>query len=137
VRLLLIVLVAVLLAPAAAAADTIEVAAHLQNQNVAGLPPKGRSGNAYSAVWIVRDRHARTIGDVLLDCRWVNASLRLCVGQLSMPLGTLALIGASRTSLIGQLAVVGGTGVYAGASGTVLFDAIGLRRYIVTANYHT
>jgi hypothetical protein len=129
--------VALLVVPAAAAknAGTIEVVATVHHRNVAHLPPAGRGGDAESFYWVVRDRHARPVGDMVMSCRWVTATLRLCVGQFSMPLGTIAVIGVSRTSLIGQVAIVGGTGRYRAANGTLLFKAIGTRRYVLTADY--
>lgn len=114
---------------------TINVVAALQQQNTARLPPPGRSGDAHSSYWVVRDRLGRPIGDMLQSCRWVTAGLRLCVGQVTMPLGTIATIGASRTSLIGQFAIVGGTGRYQGADGVLLFKAISTGRYVLSATY--
>jgi hypothetical protein len=121
--------------PAVASADTIEVTARVNHVNVAFLPPVGRAGNAESSLWVVRERNGNAIGDMLTDCRWVTAGLRLCVGQLSLPLGTIAVIGASRTRFIGQLAVVGGTGRYVGAAGTLMFTATGPGRYVLSVNY--
>ena len=129
-------LAAALISPAFAAEKaTIEIVAHVNHTNLARLPPAGRAGDADSSYWIVRDRHARAIGDIIMSCRWVTSALRLCVGQATMPLGTLAVIGASRTALIGQFAIVGGTGEYTHATGTVLFKATGARTYVVTADY--
>lgn len=116
-------------------AAEIEVTAVTQHTNVAKLPPAGRGGDAVSSRWIVRDRHGATIGDMLTDCRWVTVNLRLCVGQLSLPLGAIAVIGASRTRFIGQLAVVGGTGRYVGANGALLFHEIGAGRYVLSVTY--
>lgn len=121
--------------PAVASADNIEVTAKVSHVNVALLPPAGRGGNAESALWVVRERGGSAIGDMITDCRWVTAGLRLCVGQLSLPLGTLAVIGASRTRFLGQLAVVGGTGRYVGADGTLLFTATGTGRYVLSVTY--
>jgi hypothetical protein len=120
---------------AAASAAQIEITAQLKHRNIAMLPPVGRAGDAESAQWIVRDRFGRVIGDMLIDCRWVTNGLRLCVGQLSLPLGAIAVIGASRTRFVGQLAVVGGTGRYVGADGTLLFNATGTGRYVLSINY--
>jgi hypothetical protein len=120
---------------ASASAEQIEITARLQHTNHVALPPPGRGGDAESALWIVRDRHGNVIGDMLVDCRWVTRGLRLCVGQLSLPLGAIALIGASRTRFVGQLAVVGGTGRYVGAAGTLLFKATGLTRYVLSISY--
>lgn len=132
------VLLLVLIAstPAVAAnRDTIQVVANLNHQNIAHLPPAGRGGDGDSSYWVIRDRLARPVGDMLLSCRWVTGALRLCVGQFSMPLGTLALIGVSSTPLIGQFSIVGGTGRYSAANGVLLFNAISTRRYVLTANY--
>lgn len=126
--------VAVGVAPAASAAR-IEVTARLQHANTIPLAPAGRAGDAYASLWIVRDRTGDAIGDMLLDCRWVTAGLRLCVGQVSMPLGAIAVLGASRTALLGQFAVAGGTGRYVGAKGTLLFNATGRNRYVLSINY--
>lgn len=118
-----------------ASAAQIEVTAAAQHTNIARLPPPGRAGDAVSSRWIVRDRHGSTIGDMLTDCRWVTSGLRLCVGQLSLPLGAIAVVGASRTRFIGQLAVVGGTGRYVGANGALLFHEIGAGRYVLSVTY--
>ena len=85
--------------PAVASADTIEVTARVAHANSIELAPKGRAGNATSAQWIVSERNGNAIGDMLIDCRWVTAGLRLCVGQLSLPLGTIAVLGASSVRL--------------------------------------
>jgi len=126
-----------LASPASARADTIQVTGQLRHGTLTPLSPPGRGGDAYSALWLVRDRNGRTIGDMLFDCRWVTSGLRLCVGQLSMPLGTLAVIGASRTRFLGQLAVVGGTGRYVAAHGTLLFNATGRGHYVISVQYTT
>lgn len=127
--------VSALVFPFAAEASQIEVSARVAHTSGVSLPPRGRGGNVATSRWIVKDRHARTIGDLLFDCRWVTSSLRLCVAQLTMPLGTIALMGSSRTRFLGQLAVVGGTGHYVGVSGTMLFNAIGVRRYVLQVTY--
>ena len=136
-RAILVALLAVIASPPAVAADTdtIEVVATINHQNIAHLPPAGRGGDANSSYWVIRDRRGRAVGDMLLSCRWVTGTFRLCVGQFTMPLGTIAVIGASRTPLVGQLAIVGGTARYRAATGTLLFKAIGSRRYVLTANY--
>lgn len=123
--------------PAAAASSRIEVTARLMHTSRAVLPPSGRGGDAVSQHWLIRDRYGADIGDLLTDCRWVTAGLRLCVGQASFPLGAIALIGASRTSFLGQLAVVGGTGNYVGADGTMLFRSIGAGAYVLSFVYDT
>ena len=133
----LLALLTVISSPAAAATNgTIVVVGNLSHENVAHLPPSGRGGDAYSSYWVVRTRTGKAVGDMLLACRWVTGTLRLCVGQFTMPLGTIAVIGASPTGFIGQLAIVGGTGAYHNANGTLLFNAIGSRRFIVTAQYN-
>lgn len=131
------VLIAAVLAVGAtpASAARIEVTAAVQHVNRAALPPAGRAGDAESAQWIVRDRYGKAIGDMLIECRWVTAGLRLCVGQLALPLGAIAVVGASRTRFVGQLAVVGGTGRYVGANGAMLFRATGENRYVLSLNY--
>ena len=138
-RHIVLVLVAALACAAAANAaptdERIEVTAKVRQLNKVALPPPGRGGDAESALWIVRDRKGDVIGDMLIDCRWVTTGLRLCVGQLAMPLGALAVIGASRTRFLGQLAVVGGTGRYVGADGTLLFKATSSGRYVLSISY--
>ena len=137
-QLTLLLVVAALACASTAAAlpmERIEITAKVVRRTVVALPPLGREGDAESARWIVRDRHGNVIGDMLIDCRWVTAGLRLCVGQLEMPLGMVAVVGASRTRFLGQLAVVGGTGRYIGADGTLLFKATGTGRYTVSINY--
>ena len=131
----LVLLAAGTLAVPASAAERIEVTARVQHTNVIEFPPKGRAGDAESSHWFVRDRYARPIGEMVIDCRWVVADLRLCVGQLSLPMGAIAVIGASRTRFLGQLAVVGGTGRYVGADGTLLFKATGTGRYVISISY--
>lgn len=121
--------------PPAAAADQIEITARLQHSNTARLLPTGRAGDATSSRWILRDRYAAVIGEMLIDCRWVTAGLRLCIGQVTLPLGALAFLGASRTKLLGQFGVVGGTGRYVGADGTLLFNAVGTNQYVLSINY--
>ncbi len=121
--------------PAVASADQIEVVAKVAHRSYLQLSPKGRGGDVTTSRWIINDRLGRNVGDMLLDCRWVTASLRLCVGQMSMPLGAIAVIGASRTRFLGQLAVVGGTGEYVGAGGTLLFAATGTGRYVLSVTY--
>jgi len=116
-------------------AAQIEVTAVAQHTNVARLPPKGRGGDATSSRWIIRDRYGANIGDFLTDCRWITLDLRLCVGQLSLPLGAIVVMGASRTPFIGQLAVVGGTGRYAGAQGTLTFNGVGAGRYVLSTQF--
>lgn len=119
----------------AAPVQNIEVTAKLAHLNRVAFSPKGRAGDAESEQWIVRDRHGNAIGDLLTNCRWVTAGLRLCVAQMSLPLGAIALVGASRTRFLGQLAVVGGTGRYIGADGTMLFKATGTGVYVLSVNY--
>jgi len=126
-----------LVSPASAKADTIEVTGQITHAQTTSLAPTGRGGDAYSALWLVRDRNGNAVGDMLIDCRWVTSGLRLCVGQLGMPLGTIAVIGASRTRFLGQLAVVGGTGRYVGAEGALLFNATGRGRYVISVQYRT
>lgn len=121
--------------PAAAASSRIEVTARLMHVNRASLPPAGRGGDAISQHWLIRDRYGSDIGDLLVDCRWVTSGLRLCVAQASFPLGSIALLGASRTSFLGQLSVVGGTGHYAGAGGTMMFREVGAGAYVLSFNY--
>lgn len=121
--------------PAHAHADQIDVTARVQHSNVAPLPPNGRAGDATSSRLIVRDRFGRVIGDMLTDCRWVTSGLRLCVGQINLPLGVLAVLGASRTAFLGQFAVVGGTGRYLGANGALTFNSIGAGRYVLSITY--
>lgn len=123
------------LVPPDADAARIEVTARLQHASVRSLAPAGRSGDVYTSHWIIRDRLGDAIGDMLLDCRWITPGLRLCVGQVSMPLGAIAVLGASRTALLGQFSVVGGTGRYVGADGTLLFNATGRNRYVLSINY--
>lgn len=123
------------LAVPASAAERIEITARVRHTNTIAFPPKGRAGDAESSHWFVRDRYARAIGDMVIDCRWVVSDLRLCVGQLSLPMGAIAVIGASRTRFLGQLAVVGGTGRYVGADGTLLFKQVSAGRYVLSINY--
>lgn len=118
-----------------ASAAQIEVTAHVVQSNEAPLPPAGRAGDALSQRWLIRDRHAAVIGDMLLDCRWITSGLRLCIGQLSLPLGVIAVLGASRTRFLGQMAVVGGTGRYVGANGVMTFNETGAKHYVLSITY--
>lgn len=120
---------------ASASAAQIEVVANTHSNTTVALPPAGRAGNAEASQWVIRDRHGRAIGDMLLDCRWITSGLRLCVGQMSLPLGVIAVLGASRTRFVGQMSVVGGTGRYVGAVGTLLFKQIGVTRYVLSVDY--
>jgi hypothetical protein len=54
-----------------------------------------------------------------------------------MPLGNIAVLGASRTALLGQFSVVGGTGRYVGAAGAMMFHATGRNRYVLSIDYQT
>lgn len=123
-----------LLAPVASGAR-IEVVASTQHMTRIAFFPKGRGGDVAFGRLIIRSRHGRVIGDLLLDCRWVTATLRFCVAQLGLPLGSLALIGASRTRFLGQFAVVGGTGRYKGADGALLFRQIDSGKYVLSVDY--
>ena len=137
-RLLIPFLVAALACAATANAaemERIEITAKVVRRTTVPLPPKGREGDAETARWLVRDRAGDVIGDMLIDCRWVTSGLRLCVGQLAMPLGAIAVVGASRTRFLGALAVVGGTGRYIGADGMLLFKATGTGRYVLSISY--
>jgi hypothetical protein len=123
--------------PAAGATpQRIEVTARVATVHHLAFPPVGRGGDAESALLVVHDRFGSTIGDLAIDCRWVTRNLRLCVAQMSMPLGAIALLGASRTRFIGQFSVVGGTGRYVGAAGTLLFREIGTSAYVLSIDYH-
>lgn len=134
-RVLLATLTLALVGASPAAAERIEVVAHVQKAHSVQFAPNGRAGNVDFAQWVIRDRYGRAIGDMLTDCRWVTGSLRLCVGQMTLPRGVIAMLGASRTPFLGQLAVVGGTGLYEGASGTMLFKATGRSRYVLSVTY--
>ncbi len=113
-------------------AETIDVTATIQHQNTAHLPPKGRGGDAVSSVWVVHDRLGRSIGETILDCRWVTVSLRICLGQANLPLGSIIIAGATRTTILGQFVVIGGTGHYSGANGDLVFKKIGIAKYAVS-----
>ena len=115
-----------------ASVETIDVTATIQHQNTAHLPPKGRAGDALSSIWVVRDRFGRAIGETILDCRWVTATLRLCLGQANLPLGSIIMAGATRTTILGQFVVIGGTGHYSGANGDLVFKKIGIAKYAVS-----
>ena len=116
-------------------AERIEVTTRVSKVNRQPLPPTGRAGDLESAQWLIRDRYGAAIGDLAIDCRWVISSLRLCVGQLALPLGSVVVAGASRTRFLGQLAIVGGTGNYVGADGTMVFRATGSGAYVLSLHY--
>lgn len=124
-----------LLVPAVASAAQIDATAQVVSAETVAFPPKGRGGDAEFGRWVVRDRLGRSIGDMLIDCRWVVNDLRLCLGQITLPLGAIAVMGASRTRFLGSLAVVGGTGYYIGAAGTLTFKSVGFERYVLSVNY--
>lgn len=98
----------------------------------AARAPFGRTGNIERVVWSVRDRWGRTIGVGLFSCRWVVYTARLCTGEITMPLGKIAVSGSSTTRELGVFSVVGGTGRYVGASGELAFRAIGFRKLVVS-----
>ena len=126
--------VAAVLAANANAAQ-IEVTAQVQIANVRHLPPAGRSGNEETTVMVVRDRRTRAIGELRIGCRWVTAELRLCTGRLTLPLGVLSVVGASRTRYVGKMTIAGGSGRYRGARGQMLFVLVGRARYVLSINY--
>lgn len=95
--------------------------------------PAGRAGNVEILRWSLRERHGKTIGDGRFLCRWIR-SARLCVGELEMPLGKIAVIGSSPTRYLGEWSVVGGTGRYEDAGGTLRFTATGFGRLAVVAS---
>lgn len=129
---LVAILILALILATSAHAETIDVTATIEHQNTARLPPLGRGGDAVSSLWIVRDRYGRAIGETVLDCRWVTASLRLCLGQGNLPFGSIIFAGATRTTILGQFVVIGGTGHYAGASGDLVFKKIGIVKYAIS-----
>ena len=92
------------------------------------LGRRGRISDASEQAWSLRDRFGRTIGRLVMVCRWVTTRDRLCNGQMEMPRGTIAFGGATVTSFYGAWAVVGGTGKYDGADGVARFTAIGRGR---------
>lgn len=106
---------------------TIEVIAVAHRMELPA-PPVGREGNGEMLRWSIRDRFGRSIGRGLIACRWQLAQARLCTGEISFPLGKLAVIGASQTRSLGEWSVVGGTGRYEGANGAMTFRATGLSR---------
>lgn len=134
-KALLVAIVVALIASASASAATIQVGARLHHANHFAAPPVGRAGDADSSSWILRDRHGRTVGDMLLNCRWITGTVRLCIGQVGLPDGALVMLGASPTRFLGQMAVVGGTGRYIGAAGALTFNAIGSSRYVLLITF--
>lgn len=113
----------------------ITVHANVVKTNRDPRPPRGLAGDGMSQRLLIHSRKGKVIGDLILDCRWVTSSLRLCVGQLSMPLGVIGVMGASRTSFIAQMLIAGGTGLYARANGTLLFTATNTGGFELTLTY--
>jgi hypothetical protein len=126
---------AALVFAASAGAAQIEVTAEVQRSIVRSLPPAGRSGNEETSVLVVRDRSSRAIGELRLGCRWVTNWLRLCTGRLTLPLGIITVVGASRTRYVGTMEVVGGSGRYRGARGKMMFALVGSDKYVLSINY--
>lgn len=117
---------------AAAAESRIEVTATLDRADATARAPAGRRGDVTSSAWTVRDRHARRIGEMLLDCRWVRTTELFCVGEIALPLGTLIVAGSSPNLIQGQYAVTGGTRRYRAAAGEMLFRATSTRRVVLS-----
>lgn len=93
--------------------------------------PAGRAGDTSVGHWSLRDRHGNTIGAGDLNCRWIRAERRMCVGELRLPLGTIEFAGSSQTRNRGLFAVTGGTGHYRGAKGDLSFNETGVNRLTV------
>lgn len=106
----------------------ISVTATLTSSTARGVPPPGRKSDGVEQRWRITDRNGRSIGRMLLQCRWITRFARLCYGTIQMPRGTFTFQGASPTSFQGEFAVTGGTGAYLGAGGTMRFTAIGQRK---------
>lgn len=95
-------------------------------------PPAGRPGDLERLHWSLRDRYGRKIGQAYFTCRWHRRHARLCIGEVTMPLGTMIAAGSSENRSVGTWAVTGGTGRYRNAGGELRFIATGVRRLTVT-----
>lgn len=115
----------------------INVTATLTDQTSRHVSPRGRVGNVSTQAWRVTNRHGHWIGRLVLACRWVVADERYCTGELQLPLGKIAVAGASPTPLEGEFAVLGGTDVYRGAGGSMVWFAIGVEKHILLVNVNT
>lgn len=128
-RVALAIAALILVADAAAAATRpIEVYAVQSSRVDQAVGPPGRVANTSEQTWGVRSRHGRLIGRLAIECRWITSRIRLCHGEIRLPLGTLIVAGSSRTPFSGMLAVTGGTRLYRGAAGEVSFVATGRGR---------
>lgn len=95
-------------------------------------PPGGRAGDVELLRWGLRDRFGRPIGVGLMECRWHRRLQRLCVGEIRLPLGTIAISGQSQTRSLGTWAVTGGTGRYLAAGGELRYVATDVDRLTIT-----
>jgi len=102
--------------------------AHASSREV-GRP--GTQSNASEQSWRVTDSHGRTIGRMLMQCRWITPRARLCQAEVELPRGKIVAVGSSTTPFEGEYAVTGGTGRYQGGGGVMTFTAIGLRKQIL------
>lgn len=113
------------------AVGPIQVTATLQSSSRRSVGRPGIRSDLVDQTWRLTDRHGTSIGRMLFGCRWVVSRSRLCVVEVTMPLGRIATQGSSLTPEFGEYAVVGGTGVYTGGGGTMMFTAIGARKLVV------
>lgn len=95
-------------------------------------PPAGRAGDVELLRWGLRDRFGRPIGVGLMECRWHRKLQRLCIGEIRLPLGSIAISGQSQTRSLGTWAVTGGTGRYLSAGGELRYVATDVDRLTIT-----
>lgn len=113
------------------ATGRINVTATLTSAVARELGRPGRRSNATEQAWRITNRYGKTVGRMLLGCRWIVPRARMCVAELQMPLGKIVAAGSSPTPFEGEYAVVGGTGVYRGGGGSMLFIATGLHKQVL------
>lgn len=109
----------------AAVPGVINVTASRTHSIYRTVPPRGRQSDGVEQAWRITDRQGRTLGRMLLRCRWIVRDARLCDGELALPRGKISFGGSSPTTFQGEYAVNGGTGVYLGVGGVLRFTAIG------------
>lgn len=117
--------------PDRVAIGLIQVTAKNTLHTYRSIGRRGRVSDASEQAWSLRDRNGRSIGKLVMICRWVTVRDRFCSGTILMPLGTIAVSGTTATSFYGSWAVVGGTRLYEGADGVADFTAIGRGRMVL------
>lgn len=137
VALILFVAAVVIAKAFAATTEPIEVTATLAKSRVWPQRPPGLRGDSVAQTWQVTSREGRTLGRMLLTCRWIVRDARYCVGQVEMPTGVISVAGSSPSRFAGVYVVTGGTGEYLGVGGSMRFTAIGARKTVLDVTITT